>query len=282
MVAYVFPGQGSQVKGMGAGLFERFKDITEAADNVLGYSIEELCTQNPDNRLSNTQFTQPAMFVVNTLSYMGQLYDTGKMPDYVAGHSLGEYNALLAAGVFDFSTGLRLVHKRGELMAQATGGCMAAVIGPPADRVEEIITSSSLEGVSVANYNAPIQTVISGSRSSIEQLEKPFLKQGAGFLILDVSGAFHSQWMEPAQEAFSPFISSFEFHPPAMPVISNLEAVPYSADSVKENLLQQISSPVRWTGTIQYLLTTGERDFVEVGPGNILTGLIEKTVQATQ
>jgi malonyl CoA-acyl carrier protein transacylase len=276
MVTYVFPGQGSQTTGMGAELFGRFNDMTELADAVLGYSIEELCTQNPDNQLGQTQFTQPALYVVNALSYMGQLYDTGTMPDYVAGHSLGEYNALLAAGVFDFSTGLRLVQKRGELMARVTGGGMAAVIGPSAERVEEIIASTGVEGVSVANYNAPIQTVISGLRASIEKLEDAFMQEGAGFLMLNVSGAYHSPWMAQAQEDFSAFISSFEFNPPAMPVISNLSAEPYTVDNVKENLLRQISSPVRWIETVQYLLSKGENEIVEVGPGEVLTGLIDR------
>lgn len=282
MVAYIFPGQGSQAEGMGAGLFGRFRDMTEEADSVLGYSIEALCTQDTENRLSHTQFTQPALFVVNALSYMGRLYDTGKIPDFVAGHSLGEYNALLAAGVFDFSTGLRLVQKRGELMAKATGGCMAAVIGQSADKVDEIIASSGIDEVSVANYNAPIQTVISGSRQSLEKLENIFVAEGAGFVILNVSGAFHSQSMLPAQEEFSAFVSSFKLHPPAIPVISNLSAEPYLADSIKDNLIQQISNPVRWTETIKYLIATGESEFVEVGPGNVLTGLVEKTRQAIQ
>lgn len=280
MVAYVFPGQGSQVTGMGADLFGQFKDMTEQADRVLGYSIEELCIKNPDNRLGQTQFTQPALYVVNALNYMERLYDTGLMPDYVAGHSLGEYNALLAAGVFDFPSGLRLVKKRGELMAKATGGGMAAVIGPSADKVEEIIASTDIEGVSVANYNAPIQTVISGPRASIEKLENVFLQAGAGFLMLNVSGAFHSQWMAAAQEEFSAFIAPFDFCAPAMPVISNLCASPYTADCVKENLLRQISSPVRWIEIVRYLLSAGEIEIVEVGQGEVLTGLVEKIQRA--
>jgi len=273
MVAYVFPGQGSQVEGMGAGLFDQFKDMTEQADSVLGYSIEELCIKNPNKQLSQTQFTQPALYVVNALSYMKRLYDAGQMPDYVAGHSLGEYNALFAAGVFDFSTGLRLVQKRGELMAQVTGGGMAAVIGPSSDKVEQIISSSGIEGVSIANYNAPIQTVISGSRASIEKLESIFTEAGAAYIVLNVSGAFHSQWMSAAQKEFSAFIESFDFHVPAMPVISNLSAEPYTASSVKENLLRQICSPVRWTEIIGYLLSVGEAEIVEIGPGEVLTGL---------
>jgi len=279
MVAYVFPGQGSQAEGMGAGLFGQFKDMTEQADSVLGYSIEELCTKNPDNRLSQTQFTQPALYVVNALSYMKRLYDTGQMPDYVAGHSLGEYNALFAAGVFDFSTGLRLVQKRGELMAQASGGGMAAVIGPSSDKVEETIASSGIEDVSVANYNAPIQTVISGLRASIEKLESVFVEAGAAYVLLNVSGAFHSQLMSAAQDEFSEFIESFDFHVPAMPVISNLSAEPYTADYVKENLVRQICSPVRWTEIIRYLLSVGETEIVEVGPGEVLTGLYLKIRQ---
>ncbi|MBL1275223.1 MAG: ACP S-malonyltransferase [Ectothiorhodospiraceae bacterium] len=261
------------MEGMGAGLFDQFKDMTEQADSVLGYSIEELCIKNPNKQLSQTQFTQPALYVVNALSYMKRLYDAGQMPDYVAGHSLGEYNALFAAGVFDFSSGLRLVQKRGELMAQVTGGGMAAVIGPSSDKVEQIISSSGIEGVSIANYNAPIQTVISGSRASIEKLESIFTEAGAAYIVLNVSGAFHSQWMSAAQKEFSAFIESFDFHVPAMPVISNLSAEPYTASSVKENLLRQICSPVRWTEIIGYLLSVGEAEIVEIGPGEVLTGL---------
>src|SRR5215471_6592642 len=165
MLAFVFPGQGSQKKGMGQGLFEEvreFAGLEKDIDALLGYSVRKLCLEDPDNKLKETQYTQPCLYVVNALTYYKAIA-TGPKPDFVAGHSFGEYDALLAAEAFDFMTGLKLVKKRGELMSQAKGGGMAAIIGVPVEKSEAIVKTENLIGIDFANYNSPVQTVLSGS-----------------------------------------------------------------------------------------------------------------------
>ena len=173
MFALAFPGQGSQHKGMGAQLFGRFPEETARADEILGYSIEELCRDDVDGRLQNTEYTQPALFVVNALSHLAHRADGGAEPDYLAGHSLGEYNALHAAGAFDFATGLRLVAKRGELMSRVADGGMAAVVGLTAEQVAELLGRPGLENLSIANYNNPTQTVVAGPREDVAGASPP-------------------------------------------------------------------------------------------------------------
>lgn len=164
MVTCVFPGQGSQRKGMGGTLFDEFEELTAKADEILGYSIKEMCLRDPNRRLSETQYTQPALYTVNALSYLKKVKETRKTPDYVAGHSLGEYNALFASGVFNFEDGLKIVKKRGELMGRATGGGMAAVIGLNEGQIEDILKRNNLQSIDIANYNTPSQIVISGKK----------------------------------------------------------------------------------------------------------------------
>jgi len=274
---FLFPGQGSQEKGMGAGLFEEFPEETAAADRLLGYSIQELCLEDPDRFLAQTQFTQPALYVVNGLTYMKRVKETGEAPDFVAGHSLGEYNALLAAGVFDFRTGLQLVQKRGELMSQATGGGMAAVVGLTAERIRGVLDQASFSSVDVANLNTPDQTVISGQERDIQAVKSVFEEAGARrFIPLKVSGAFHSRYMETARAAFERFLADFDFPLPQIPVISNLHARPYLPNQTQGNLCGQITHPVRWTESIQYLLQQPDPIFEELGPGKVLTRLTRK------
>jgi trans-AT polyketide synthase/acyltransferase/oxidoreductase domain-containing protein len=175
MLAYVFPGQGSQQKGMGGELFDEFKELTSKADEILGYSIKELCLEDPQGNLGQTQYTQPALYVVNALTYYKKIKDTGIKPDYVAGHSLAEYNALLAAEVFDFETGLKIVKKRGELMSKASGGGMAAVIGMSEEKIREVLKENGLESIDMANYNTPSQIAISGPKDDIIRAQ-PFFE----------------------------------------------------------------------------------------------------------
>ncbi|MBT5063898.1 MAG: ACP S-malonyltransferase [Verrucomicrobia bacterium] len=274
---HVFPGQGSQKKGMGEGLFEQFPDITAAANKVLGYSVQSLCLEDSDEQLNLTQFTQPALYTVNALTYLKNKQDTKRQPDFMAGHSLGEYNALLAAGVFDFETGLTLVQKRGALMAEAKGGGMAAVLGMDIQQIREVIQNSGSKEVSVANLNAPQQTVLTGSKEGILEIKSAFESAGAKrYIPLNVSGAFHSPFMEPARKEFKTFLKSFTFGSPTIPVISNVEATPYPRDGVAELLAQQITSPVRWVETIQYLKKQSDPAFEEMGPGKVLRGLIRQ------
>lgn len=274
---FVFPGQGSQKKGMGEGLFERFPEITAAADAELGYSIRELCLNDPRGQLHRTEFTQPALYTVNALTYEKVVAETGARPDHAAGHSLGEYNALLAAGAFDFRTGLRLVKRRGELMSQATGGGMAAVIGLTQAQVQDVIVSSGFTRVSIANLNAPLQIVLTGARDDVLGIQPHFERAGARlFMPLNVSGAFHSPFMLPTQEAMTALLKTVPFQPLQIPVISNAEAAPYRQDQIATLLARQITSPVRWVETVRFLQKLPGPTFKEIGPGNVLTGLIRQ------
>jgi trans-AT polyketide synthase/acyltransferase/oxidoreductase domain-containing protein len=262
---------------MGEGLFEQFPDLTRTADGILGYSIRDLCLTDANQQLGQTQFTQPALYTVNALSYFQELKKTGTKPDFVAGHSLGEYNALLAAEVFDFATGLKLVQKRGALMAQAQGGGMAAVIGLDFLQVRSILDGRGLNQIDLANINAPTQIVISGPRAEIQRAQSIFETSGASMYIpLNVSGAFHSRYMADFQSQFRQFLGNFIYSPPRIPVISNVEARPYAPDQVARLLADQMTRSVRWVESIQYLRQMGVEEFREIGPGKVLTGLVNK------
>jgi malonyl CoA-acyl carrier protein transacylase len=275
---FMFPGQGSQTRGMGGTLFDEFKDVTRKADQILGYSIKELCLENPRGELSKTQFTQPAMYVVNALSYMKKLRDSAVTPDYLAGHSLGELNALLAAECFDFETGLELVRKRGELMSQADEGAMAAILNATRKEIETQLQENGLLNIDLANYNTPSQIVISGAVDEIRKAESLF----TGNMIyhpLNTSGAFHSRYMVAAGQEFRAYLESFQFAQAKIPVISNVTAKPYEEGALIDNLARQISSTVRWCESIQFLLgvgaeATGDLQFEEVGTGDVLTKLL--------
>ncbi|MFT2016718.1 ACP S-malonyltransferase [Streptomyces sp. 796.1] len=275
MVAYLFPGQGSQKIGMGAELFDDFKELTGIADEILGYSIRTLCLEDPDERLNLTQFTQPALYVVNALSYYRLLAEGKPRPDYMAGHSLGEYNALLAAEAFDFATGLQLVKKRGELMGQARGGGMAAVGGLEEKEVRDLLTVNGFESIAVANLNSPSQIVISGLREDVERAKPVFDEAKARmYTVLQVSGAFHSPYMAAAQQEFAAYVGGFAVRAPRTPVIANVTARPYRSDLVIDTLVSQISSTVRWSESIRYLMGRQEEEFLQLGPGHVLTSLV--------
>ncbi|MEU5718134.1 ACP S-malonyltransferase [Streptomyces sp. NPDC020403] len=276
MRTYVFPGQGAQQKGMGSSLFEEFQDLTRAADAILGYSIKELCLEDPDKLLDRTQYTQPAMYVVNALSYYRKLRETGLAPDFVAGHSLGEYNALLAAEVFDFETGLSLVRKRGELMGRASGGGMAAVLNASEAEIRTILTSNGLDSVDLANFNTPSQVVLSGRAEDIEAAKPLFQTGNHLFVPLRTSGAFHSRYMEPARAEFAEFVDGIEFAKPRIPVVSNVTARVYEDHLTKKTLAEQMVSAVRWSDTVEYLLGHSGMEIEEVGHGNVLTKLLAK------
>lgn len=285
MKTYIFPGQGSQAKGMGGDLFDRFPELTQKADEILGYSIKALCLEDSRNELNQTQFTQPALFVVNALSYAAKI-EQGQRPDYVAGHSLGEFNALLAAECFDFESGLQLVKKRGELMGQASGGGMAAVLNASKEEVEDILHSNGLHNLHLANYNTPSQIVISGLASEINQARKFFKKDKIRYVPLNTSGAFHSPFMREAMEEFKVFIQEMAFQAPKIPVIANVTARPYSSETMGDTLASQIADTVRWCESIQYLLAVAEKEgqpmeFEEVGHGDVLIRLVEAIKQQT-
>jgi len=278
---FVFPGQGSQAVGMGEGLFEAYSDLVAEADKVLGYSIRTLCLEDPNESIGLTQFTQPALYTVEALTYL-QKKNAGETPDYVAGHSLGEYAALFAAGAFDFVTGLKLVQKRGELMGKAKGGGMAAVIGFDADQVEKTLADTGIDTIDVANYNSPGQIILSGPVEDLDRIADPFEEAGARrVIVLKVSAAFHSRYMNEAKEAFGKFLESIDFNELQIPVIANVTAKPYEQSEIRQNLTEQITNSVRWQESVEYILDNADNpEFEELGPGNVLTKLIQQIQKA--
>jgi len=274
---FMFPGQGSQALGMGAELFDRYPDLVAEADAILGYSIKELCLTNPEDKLKQTDYTQPALYVVNALSFLAKVEDEKIRPDFVIGHSLGEYDALYAANAFDFATGLKLVQKRGALMSAATGGGMAAILGMDGDAVNTALAELGAESIDVANYNSPHQIVISGLKADIEAFAPQLEEKGAQrVVILSVSGAFHSRYMKPAANEFESFLSEFSFGSLKIPCIANCSAEPYTDESIAQNLVRQMYSSVQWMDTVKGLRAQGADSFVEVGPGNVLSGLARR------
>lgn len=288
MNVFLFPGQGSQHVGMGTGLFdtvEQFVSREREIDSILGYSLRDLCLRDPERRLKLTEYTQPAVFVVNYLHYCKAVAE-GHFADFVAGHSLGEYNALLAAGAFDLIDGLRLVKKRGELMARVKGGAMAAVIGLTVDQIEAALRKSGLRSVDIANYNAPLQTVLAGNAKDISAAESACAAAGMKtFIRLPVSAAFHSRYMSDAANELREFLRAFTFNELAIPVMSNVTGKPYPAgsadDVIKVRLVEQVTSPVRWVETVRHLMSIGgAANFMELGPGRVLTGLNRQIASA--
>lgn len=272
----LFPGQGSQVKGMGAELFDRYPDWTADADRVLGYSIRELCVDDPRGELGLTQFTQPALYVVNALTYRAKREDGMAAPDFVAGHSLGEYDALLAAGCFDFATGLQMVKERGRMMGLVTGGGMAAVIGMEPAKIQETLAGSDAgRRVDVANFNTFDQTVIAGPKGDLDTVKADFEAAGVrAYIPLNVSAPFHSRYMREPQATFDVFLGGFSFAAPTIPVISNVTGRPYESDKVQKTLSEQIGNSVQWLESMRYLMQQAEPEFIECGPGTVLAKML--------
>ncbi|WP_196942935.1 ACP S-malonyltransferase [Streptomyces sclerotialus] len=276
-VALLFPGQGSQRRGMADGLFQEFPDLVAEADDILGYSVEELCRDDPRGELDRTEFTQPALFVANALHYRAWQREHGDRAAFLAGHSLGEYSALWAAGAFDFGTGLRLVRKRGALMAAAPEGAMAAVVGLDEDQVRGVLSDGELSAVDVANLNGAGQVVVSGPRQAVLGARAAFLAAGAtGYVPLRVSGAFHSRRMAAAARDFAGFLATADLRAPRLPVIANTTGAPYPDGDIRPVLTAQLVQPVRWEDSVRYLLSQRVPELVEVGPGTVLTRLVDK------
>ena len=275
-VVCLFPGQGSQSKGMGAELFDRYPDWTASADEVLDFSVRELCVDDPRGELGQTQFTQPALFVVNAMTYRARIDDGKPAPAFVAGHSLGEYNALLAAGVFDFVSGVTLVARRGQIMGQVSGGGMAAVIGMEPAAIQDVLNATEAgRRLEVANFNSYDQNVIEGPKDDLAAVKAQFEAAGVrAYIPLNVSAPFHSRYMRDAQAEFAGSLDTVVFNPPQVPVISNVTGKPYDADLLRQTLSEQIGNSVRWLDTIVYLLGQPGAEFEEVGPGTVLTKLV--------
>jgi malonyl CoA-acyl carrier protein transacylase len=277
MITFMFSGQGTQRRGMGESLFGEFEELVSAADKILGYSVRELCIEDPRNDLNQTQYAQPALFVVNAMSYLKRLQRRGgAAPDALIGHSLGEFNALLASGVFDFEMGLRLVKQRGLLMSEAGEGAMASIIDVDGDTIQQVLLDHDLAEIDLASFNAPDQIVISGRREDIRRAEAIFLERNNVFIPLNTSGAFHSRYMRAAQDRFDALLAGVSLAAPKITVVSNYTGRPYSPDNVRINLSSQISSPVLWAKGIEYLMNLGEMAFEEIGGNVFLSNLVKR------
>jgi [acyl-carrier-protein] S-malonyltransferase len=281
MKAYVFPGQGAQFVGMGKDLYENVplaKELFEKANEILGFRITDLMFSGTDEDLKQTKVTQPAIFLHSVI--LAKSLGEDFKPEMVAGHSLGEFSALVAAGALSFEDGLRLVAARANAMQKAcekNPSTMAAVLGLEDAKVEEIC--ASIDGVVVpANYNCPGQLVISGSNEAIDAACEALKAAGAKrALKLPVGGAFHSPLMEPARVELEAAIEATSFSAPSCPVYQNVDARPYTnPDQIKKNLVDQLTAPVRWTQTVQNMAADGVSAFVELGPGKVLQGLVNK------
>ena len=273
--AYIFPGQGAQFPGMAQDLYPAHKELMEKANEILGFRITDIMFGEDEDALKATRVTQPAIFIHSTILAMAQ----EQKPDMVAGHSLGEFSALAAAGAITFEDGLRLVAMRAQAMQECcekVPGAMAAIIKLPDEKVEEIC--AGIPGVVPANFNSPGQVVISGDEAGIEEACVKFKEAGAKrALRLQVSGAFHSPLMEPAREKLARAIEATPFSAPLCPIYQNVSALPTVDPAViRENLLKQLTSPVRWTQTVRNMLEDGAGRFVELGPGTVLQGLVKR------
>ncbi|KRP29308.1 ACP S-malonyltransferase [Polaribacter sp.] len=281
MKAYIFPGQGAQFTGMGLDLYEKStiaKDYFEKANSILGFSITDIMFTGTAEQLKETKVTQPAIFLHSVI--LANVLRDSFLPEMVAGHSLGEISALVANGVLTFEDGLTLVSKRALAMQKAcetTPSTMAAVLGLEDAVVEEIC--NTIDGVVVAaNYNCPGQLVISGETSAVEKACEALKENGAKrALLLPVGGAFHSPMMEPAREELAAAIKATHFSNPSCPVYQNVtaNAVTNPAE-IKKNLMIQLTAPVKWTQSVQQMIADGASEFIEVGPGNVLQGLVKK------
>ena len=281
MKAYIFPGQGAQFSGMGKDLFEQSdmaKTLFNSANRILGFDITKIMFEGNQDELKQTKVTQPAIFLHSVI--LAKCLSNNFNPDMVAGHSLGEFSALVANNTLDFESGLKLVAQRAKAMQKAceqSDGTMAAILGLENKIVES--TCEEVNGVVVAaNYNCPGQLVISGSTNSISEACEVMKKRGARrALVLPVGGAFHSPLMEPAREELASAIENTLFNIPSCPIYQNVSATAVlDVSTIKNNLISQLTAPVKWSQSVERMIFNGAESFIEVGPGNVLQGLVKK------
>ncbi|UXY39421.1 ACP S-malonyltransferase [Streptomyces albidocamelliae] len=270
-VVWAFPGQGSQRKDMGVGLFDRHPGVVARADAVLGRSVRELSADQ--EALRDTRALQPVLYTISALTYL-DLAARGSQPDFMIGHSLGEYSALYASGAVDFETGLRLVVARAEIMGGTSGGGMLAVVGLDVDRLREVLRREGADDIDLANHNSPVQSVLSGPEESIRELAPVLRRAGAGkCVLLHISVAAHSRYMAEAARRLGAVLDTVTFREPRVPVVSNVTARPHRADEIATRLREHMCQGVRWWESLAHLVDHGVTDLVEVGPGNVLTKL---------
>jgi len=284
-IAFVFPGQGAQAVGMGKDIFDALpqsREVFEKADEVLGFPLSTLIFEGPESELKQTVNTQPALLTAST-AYLTALQGLGVKPDYVAGHSLGEYSALVAAGVLSYEDAVRLVRLRGRFMEEAVpggSGAMAAVLGAEREALAELCrnVSETTGSVELANVNCPGQIVVSGSREGVNSVVERVKEAGGKRAIpLEVSGPFHSSLMKEAADRLADELKKVTFHAPSVPVVVNVTAAPVTnPEEIRELLVRQVYSPVLWQDSIEWLIADGVDTFVEIGSGSVLTGLIRK------
>lgn len=283
-IAFLYPGQASQYVGMGKDLYEKFnraKEIFDQANELLGFDLRTICFEGPGEELKQTRVTQPAIFV-HSIIVTELLAEQNIRPAMAAGHSLGEYSALVAAGAISFEHGLRIVKQRGELMQQAgekQSGTMAAIIGLSGQDVVEICREARSAGiVEAANFNSPLQVAISGSHEGIARASELAQQRGAKKVMpLVVSGAFHSPLMESAQQELKATLMEIDIQTAKFPVYANVTALPVkNPDEIRQMLYKQLTHPVRWVETIENMISDGADDFYEVGPRNVLAGLLKR------
>lgn len=282
-IAFIFPGQGVQRVGMGKSLLKAFPELQEfykTAERVTGRPITELCFEGPEEELTQTINAQPAIFTTCFVCWV-LISERGIQPKFVAGHSLGEWTAVVASGALEFEDGLKLVAKRGELMNRALAGGMAAILGASLEQVEKLCQVASEKGIiTIANYNAPDQIVISGEVAAVEYATQIARQFGAVKAVpLKVSGAFHSPLMEDAKEQFRQHVEQTDFKNADVPIVANVTGQPVTdGNEIKQLLVEQLTSPVRWVDCVKTMHENGVNVFIELGPGRVLSGLIRRIV----